>query len=341
MLKSIINPDLSGKRFSLILGMMLIMLLAMSTGLMAQTATPPVSGDGTSGNPYQIATLDNLYWITQNSGEWSAHYIQIADIDASTTSGWDSGAGFSPIGNITTNFTGSYNGNGHNIDNLYINRSLEDYIGFFGYAANSTISNLGLTNVNITAHDHVGGFAGENRYLATINNCFSSGTVSGNKYVGGFVGYAYNSSTTTSANILNCYSRCTVSGTSSTIGGFVGYNYRPMVVNCYSTGTVSGSSRVGGLIGDNRSGTITNSFWDTQTSGQSGSDGGTGKTTAEMKTQSTFTDAGWDFTTPIWKIDGTNNDGYPYLGWESYASVLGHPIPRSMVSAGTRPAYQQ
>jgi len=64
-------------------------------------------------------------------------------------------------------------------------------------------------------------------------------------------------------------------------------------------------------------GTITNCFWDTETSGQATSDGGTGKTTAEMKTQSTFTDAGWDFTTPIWTIQAEINDGYP-----SFAATL-------------------
>ncbi|GAJ10244.1 unnamed protein product, partial [marine sediment metagenome] len=62
-------------------------------------------------------------------------------------------------------------------------------------------------------------------------------------------------------------------------------------------------------------GTITNCFWDTETSGTEtgvgGTNGATGKTTAEMKTKSTFTDAGWDFTTPIWYIGATFNDGYP------------------------------
>jgi len=73
--------------------------------LTAQTATPPASGDGTSGDPYQIATLNNLYWITQNSGEWNKYYEQTADIDASGTSGWDGNAGFYPIGDASVNLT--------------------------------------------------------------------------------------------------------------------------------------------------------------------------------------------------------------------------------------------
>lgn len=66
------------------------------------------------------------------------------------------------------------------------------------------------------------------------------------------------------------------------------------VENSYSTGLVTSTGFfVGGLIGSS-SGTVTNSFWNTQSSGQVTSDGGIGKTTAEMKTQSTYT--GWDYT---------------------------------------------
>jgi len=62
--------------------------------------------------------------------------------------------------------------------------------------------------------------------------------------------------------------------------------------------------------------TALNSFWDTQASGATstascnGTALGTGKTTAEMKNQNTYT--GWDFTN-IWAIDSSKNNGYPYL----------------------------
>ncbi|GAF81040.1 unnamed protein product, partial [marine sediment metagenome] len=81
----------------------------------------------------------------------------------------------------------------------------------------------------------------------------------------------------------------------------------------YSTGSVSGTTNVGGLLGDNE-GTVYLSFWDTETSGQSSSDGGTGLPTAEMQTASTFTDARWDFNTPVWTID--EGVDYPHLWWE-------------------------
>ena len=117
------------------------------------------------------------------------------------------------------------------------------------------------------------------------------------------------------------------------VGGLVGrnaYNTGATIDNCYSNGSVSAAQNPGGLCGFNYvDADITNSFWDTQTSGQASSDGGTGKTTAEMKTQSTFTDAGWDFATEntngtnsYWDLDGTNNSGYLFFNWQSFVAPL-------------------
>ncbi|MDC9721940.1 MAG: GLUG motif-containing protein [Urechidicola sp.] len=214
-------------------------------GLQAQTATPPSIGDGTSGTPYEISTLDNLYWLTQNSTEWDKYYIQTVNIDAASTNVWDTSAGFTPIGNSTTPFSGSYNGQGNTIDNLFINRPLEDNIGFIG-TKNGTVKNLGVTNVNITGRNTVGGLAG---YAASlVDNCYSSGTVTGIVGVGGLVGGipdTNNGSSTTS----NSYSTCDVNGSQS-VGGLAGSN-GDVVSNSYSTGIVTGGTggSTGGLIG--------------------------------------------------------------------------------------------
>jgi hypothetical protein len=61
-------------------------------------------------------------------------------------------------------------------------------------------------------------------------------------------------------------------------------------------------------VGYNYDATVTASYWDTETSGLTTSAGGTGRTTAEMKQQSTFVD--WDFDT-VWQID--EGETYPYL----------------------------
>ena len=95
----------------------------------------------------------------------------------------------------------------------------------------------------------------------------------------------------------------------------MGYN-SSSISNCYSTGAVSGSSSVGGLVGTNH-GSVVSSFWDVNTSGRMTSAGGTGKTTAEMKTLTTFTSAGWDFTPKDGDWIMPNND-YPHLIWEDW-----------------------
>ncbi|PKN72904.1 MAG: hypothetical protein CVU50_05090 [Candidatus Cloacimonetes bacterium HGW-Cloacimonetes-3] len=184
----------------------------------------------------------------------------------------------------------------------------------------------------------IGGIAGNNDTGASILESFSTGSVSGNAWCGGLVGWnngtisrCYSTGTMIGAansigglvgqhqgTITNSYSRATVTG-ASYVGGLVGYNSASTITNCYSTGTVTGSIK-GGLCGQTGA-TITSSYWDTQTSGIATSFGGTGKTTAEMKTQSTY--IGWDYTretangtNDYWTIWSTDNNGYPELYWK-------------------------
>ena len=196
----------------------------------------------------------------------------------------------SSVGFQGTAFTGTFDGNGHKITNFTINGGSNYCLGLFGYIyTGGSVKNLGL------------------------ENCTVSGS-SGSYYAGGLVGFNYGGS------ISNCYSTGAVSGSGYSVGGLVGLN-SGSISNCYSTGTVSGSQYVGGLVGRN-SGSVGSSFWDTQTSGQITSNGGTGKTTAQMKTLSTFTDAGWDFlgetingTEDTWRMC-VNGLYYPKLSWQ-------------------------
>ncbi|HEY6951119.1 MAG TPA: GLUG motif-containing protein, partial [Bacteroidota bacterium] len=271
-------------------------------GIHLVTAVAP----STSGGSYLIASLDNLYWVSQNSSSWGSSFLQTADIDASQTSGWASGSGFTPIGKSGSYFSGTYNGNGHTISNLWISRGSTSAVGLFGFPkSGATIENLGVVNANIRGSGYVGALVGDND--GTVSNCYSTGSVSGSNLVGGLIGGIV------SGSASNSYSTASVSGGSS-VGGLVGYLLSASVSDCYSTGSVSGGSSTGGLIGSN-SGSVSNSFWDTQTSGQSGGSG-TGETTATMKTQSTFTGAGWDFAN-TWAIDPGVNNGYPALIWQS------------------------
>ena len=199
-------------------------------------------GEGTWEAPYQIEVLDDLLWISQHSEHWDAYYIQIADIDASSTAILNDGLGFSPIGTADDKFTGYYDGQGFTIDGLTINRPNDDNQGLFGYAYGGNLDNLGLTNVDVTGGSYTGGLVGYQK--ASINGCYTTGTVTGLDYTGGLSGIATSSA-------VNCYSESTVSGATK-VGGLIGHTLDAYtgIHNSYSTGAVSGSDMVGGLIGN-------------------------------------------------------------------------------------------
>jgi len=279
-------------------------------------------GSGTEQDPYLISSLIDLQAVSEASSYWNDYLKQTADIDASSTSTWNSGEGWSPIGNFSPQFTGSYDGNGHTIDGIYINQTWGFNQGFFGNISGASIQNLGLTNLNITSYSTTGGLVASSMN-STISYCYTVGSITGDGTTGGLCG------SLNGGSITNCYSTASVSGNTYT-GGLVGTAVGiSSIANSFSTGTVTGSSYSGGLVGNKAAtATATNSFWDITTSGQATSELGIGKTTSEMKTQSTFTDVGWDLvgettngTNDIWSIDGSNNNGYPWLTWEGYSPV--------------------
>jgi hypothetical protein len=206
-----------------------------------------------------ITNCTELQNIRNNSG---ADYYLANDINCSCTSGWNGGAGFEPIGkDWSSRFTGTFDGKDYKITHLYINRASTDYVGLFGYTdAGSEIKDVGLEEVDVSGNRHVGGLVGWN--YGTITNSYSSGSVSGSDdIVGGLVGE-------NDEQITNSYSSCSVSG-SSGVGGLAGLSCGT-ITNSYSSGSVSGSGdNVGGLVGDNYGGTITNSYSSGSVSGSS------------------------------------------------------------------------
>jgi hypothetical protein len=305
------------------------------------------SGTGTSADPYQIATLDNLYWLSQTPSVWADGFAQTADIDAAATSTWDGGKGFKSIGlayGIGPAFGGTYDGKGYAISNLYINRPTLVGVGLFGYSEGE-LFNIRIIDATVIGHDHVGVLAGLGYYIkncsATGHATASHGYVGGlvgsldgkymkfcsanvhvtntgpsGQYIGGLIGRGYNNMPL----IKNCYAQGEVSGVGAKAGGLIGELISGCsVYNSYSTGAVTlVGTEVGGMIGNfndtGNGGTfppiVSSCFWDMQTSGKSTSAGAeTGKTTAEMQTQTTFTAAGWNFDL-FWSITGSN---YPLL----------------------------
>ncbi|MDD2304425.1 MAG: BspA family leucine-rich repeat surface protein [Prolixibacteraceae bacterium] len=322
-----------------------LLLIIMSLVIVQVQAQSYSGGSGISGSPYQIATPTDLIYLSQHSEDWNKYFIQTANIDFGSdktlvdwdgdgTASWDAGdqPGFSPIGNGATAFTGNYDGGNHTIRYLHINLpGAGTPTGFFGQTNAASISKVGLVDASVTGGYDTGILAGNSSTatISTFNNCYSTGSVSGIMNTGGLVGILQSQST-----INNSYSLASVNGTFSAVGGLIGQMASLSVVsNCYSAGIVTasgGTTHVGGFVGYKSGGTVSNSFWDKQASGQTTSEAGTGLTTAQMKTQSTFTS--WDFVTaPIWKIKTGDYISYPYLNIITYdtpgTTPAVNPIP--------------
>ncbi|MFO7874530.1 MAG: GLUG motif-containing protein, partial [Bacteroidales bacterium] len=249
---------------------------------------PPYSGGiGTSDDPYQIATTDDLIELSNTSGDWDKYFIQTADIafnadkpqvdlEGDGSAGGSGKSGFSPIGNYTTTFTGSYNGQEHSITGLTIDRSSDSNIGMFGYNS-GTIDNVHLYDIDVNGATKVGGLVGENND-GSVSNCSSSGNVNGD-WCGGLVGWnndgtVSNSSSSGSVNgndelgglvgrstdggtVSNSGSSSVVTGENA-VGGLLGYNEGP-TSNSNSSGNVTGDFGVGGLVGVNL-GSVSNCY---------------------------------------------------------------------------------
>jgi len=213
-----------------------------------------VAGGNGAVNPYVITDIYGLQGIASPSGHLlGASFALANNVDASTTATWNNGAGFVPIGNGTTSFSGDFNGDNHVIDGLFINTPAASYVGLFGATSTTaTVENLGLTNISVSGSVYVGGLEGLN--FGTVENSYSTGSVTGSygsEIVGGLVGL-------NASVVNNAYSQATVSGTYS-VGGLVGSNIGTITNAYYSTGQVNGYQDVGGLVGDN-GGTISSSY---------------------------------------------------------------------------------
>jgi hypothetical protein len=228
-------------------------LFFFSITLFSQTSVQQPSGwaDGSGGT---IATLAELRWLSENPAAWDENWTLAANIDATETKTWNSGSGFQPIGNSTTQFTGNFNGSSHNISNLYINRKNEDHIGLFGFTEDATIESLGIINCNVSGSNSVGGLVGYNFSKSAVSNCFATGRAFGEEFIGGLVGCNRENS-----SVSNCYATVDVSGINE-LGGFIGYNNNSMVSYCYATGNTSGDKVVGGFIGEVYNSSISNCY---------------------------------------------------------------------------------
>lgn len=205
-------------------------------------------GDGSSGNPYVIADVYGLQGIGTNL---SSSFSLANNIDASGSAHWNSGAGFKSIGAYGSAYSGTFDGNGHQIAGLTINATDQYNVGLFGFTDSaSVIRNIGLVGgsvANSGMGTGVGALVG-NSY-GTIENAYSSASVIGTDGVGGLVGYL-------NGTVSGSYTTGAVTGTRY-VGGLIGASFGT-VSDSYATGAATGHEEVGGLAGTN-DGTISGS----------------------------------------------------------------------------------
>ncbi|SDD84558.1 Listeria/Bacterioides repeat-containing protein [Paenibacillus sp. UNCCL117] len=197
-----------------------------------------------------------------------------------------------------------------NISNSYatgIVRGTNDVGGLSGRMDDGVVS-YSYAAVDVSSPVDVGGFIGKQENT-TISYSYATGNVAGCEDVGGFVGDNGNSL------ISNSFATGTVTGScesgfqGDSVGGLIGDNSDGDIENSYAIGRVTGDYLVGGLVGISGSGSVNSSFYNRDTTGQSGGSG-QGLTSDEMKDRLNY--PGWDFDTN-WDMQAPHHDGYPYI----------------------------
>lgn len=257
----------------------------------------------------EISTIEELQRIGNDAAyPLNGNYVLTRDIDASRTAWWNNGAGFAPIGSRgheddeSLCFNGWFDGLGHVIRGLVINRPEESMVGLFGsVGSRAVVANLGLEGGSVAGRDYVGSLIGEN-WSVSVVGCRANSAVEGNTRVGGLVGI-------NRGLVEMSYATGLVSGVRY-VGGLVGRNYEGLVEECYAAGPVRGVYGVGGLVGETVDGAVVASFWDMDASGLGLSGGGWGVTTVEMMSPDTFMAAEWDIRNNWGILPGR---GRPYL----------------------------
>ncbi|PZU88317.1 MAG: hypothetical protein DI528_05505 [Shinella sp.] len=299
------------------------------------------------------------YIIIRNLADLQAmvdgtNYALASDIDASATAGWNSDAGFNPISSFTTTLAGL----GHTVDGLTINRPGQSTIGLIGTLW-GTVRDLTLSNMSVIGAGRVGTVAG-NVSLGSVINVHATGSVTGTAgQIGGLVGWfdqgtiSGSSSTATVSGgdevggligrlragaVSDSYATGSVTATGAYAGGLAGSFYQGgTLTNVYASGRVTGSSNTGGLVGGDLlpdTVTVTNAYWDMNSTGQATSYAGTGISNASAYTQATY--AGFDFTNTWVMIAGQTR---PMLRSE-YSTVIYTAAALQLMSLDLSASYK-
>ena len=151
---------------------------------------------------------------------------------------WNGGNGWLPVGKGENGFMGIFEGNGHVLSFLYIDRSGEDEVGLFG-SAGGALRGVGLIGVDVAGQDFVGALVGDVSG-GSVRDSYATGQVEGRDAVGGLAGR--------SGTVSSSYATVSVSGARG-VGGLVGHQQANLITASYATGSVTGTDAVGGLVG--------------------------------------------------------------------------------------------
>ncbi|WP_158250831.1 ZmpA/ZmpB/ZmpC family metallo-endopeptidase-related protein [Haloferax marisrubri] len=201
--------------------------------------TLAISGNGTEVNPYVITNASGLTAIRD---DLDAHYVLGSDIDATETATWNNGSGFEPIGTFSTPFTGTIDGENHTIEGLTIDRPSTSGVALVGYASESSITDLQLTDVAITGDFTTAALVGS-ATDTVVREVTVSGSISGSGTVAGMV------ATTDGGTVEHVDATVTVESPGSA-GGLVAEN-EGTVSNVVVSGHVTGGTYVGGIAAQN------------------------------------------------------------------------------------------
>jgi len=204
--------------------------------------------------PTEPVEIEDWHDLTSIRESLNREYVLTADLDAETPGYTDHVGnpqrGFEPIGDTDNPFTGTFDGNGHTISDLEIDRPDEEAVGLFSDSDGATFTDIVLSDIDIAGEFIVGGLVGAH-LASTVTNVAVSGNVEGEERVGGVVGLNVPSEGEVENGVAAEVRDTTFTGVVTgkrPVGGLIGDN-RGTVADCSATGSVTGAEFVGGLIG--------------------------------------------------------------------------------------------
>ena len=269
---------------------------------------------GSTGSVISYTVVNDAAALQAMNSDLAANYAVGSNIDLGSISNWQ------PVGG-SDRFTGTFNGLGHTLSNLTIDRSGTDYVGLFGATASgSVIRDIGLVGGSVSGRNHVGGLVGVNSGI--ISNAYATGSVEGTERVGGLLGFNQ------SGTINNAYATGTVKGTSY-VGGLVGV-MNGSIDRSYATGNVTGTfEQVGGLVGD-LNGSVTDSYASGNVNGNNQTGGLVGNSDGTITASHASGNVNGSFRTGglVGRSDGTISQSYA-TGSVSSATFTGGLVGQS------------